>query len=46
VLYNKKLKEQRRVATATKKEERKKAKAEKAAKKAAQTALQNTKKSI
>jgi hypothetical protein len=45
-LYNKKLKEQKRVATATKKEEREKAKAEKAAEKAAQTALQNTKKSI
>ncbi|KAF1356076.1 hypothetical protein EJ07DRAFT_60938, partial [Lizonia empirigonia] len=41
-LYNKKLKEERRVATAAKREEREKEKAEKAAKAAARKAAQNT----
>ncbi|KAF1940219.1 hypothetical protein EJ02DRAFT_407087 [Clathrospora elynae] len=45
-LYNKKLKEERRVATAAKREEREKEKAEKAASAAAQKALQNTQKPI
>jgi hypothetical protein len=45
-LYNKKLKEERRVATAAKREEREKEKAEKAARKAAEKAAQNTQKAI
>jgi GTPase involved in cell partitioning and DNA repair len=45
-LYNKKLKEKRRVATAAKREEREKEKAEKAARKAAEKAAQNTQKAI
>jgi hypothetical protein len=45
-LYNKKLKEERRVATVAKREEREKEKAEKAASAAAQKALQNTQEPI
>jgi hypothetical protein len=41
-LYNKKLKEERRVATAARWEEREKEKVEKAAKAAARKATQNT----
>jgi len=45
-LYNKKLKEERHVATAAKREERENEKAEKAASAAARKALQNTQKPI